>query len=142
MPRKAEKKKPAKKAAKAAPKGHAMWHHSESEQQDARTNKPQRVDEGGGTPVPHEATYPAGEQATTLTEYTVDADAAADVDKERNERIERERRIPYVPPEMPPGSSPNTKVALFQAGAVQAKEQTDKPTSDDTAEASETEPSE
>ena len=86
------------------------------ESQESQQNQAQTVTQAGTTPVPVEASHPAGETTTALTAQEVDAAAAAEVELERAKRIERERKVPYVPPEMPAGLSPNEKVTLFAAG--------------------------
>jgi hypothetical protein len=101
----------ATKADTAAPEGKTMYDESQSQ-----PNQAQTVTQAGTTPVPVEASHPAGETTTALTAQEVDAAAAAEVELERAKRIERERKVPYVPPEMPAGLSPNEKVTLFAAG--------------------------
>jgi hypothetical protein len=81
-------------------------------------NRPQGVTQAGDTPVPVEASHPAGVTPSALTAMDVNAEAANDVERERNMRIERERKVPYIPPEVPPGLSPNQKIALHMSGAL------------------------
>jgi len=103
-------------AKQAAPKGQAIME-----------NKAQNVSQAGSTPVPVEASHPAGTETTTLTQYAVDPQAAIAVEAERNLRIERARAVPYTAPEMPPGLSPNEKVSLFVAGYRGEQQQPDEP---------------
>jgi hypothetical protein len=117
--KKTVKSAPAKKAAR---KGKPMHDEPEQEEFAPRTHRPRTITQGGDTEVPTEAAFPAGEQATSLTEQDVNAEAG---------------KIPprKMPTNIPPGATPNQIIALHQAGALTFEE----PETSEAAEAEEAE---
>lgn len=57
----------------------------------------------------------------------VDPAAQQRVQDALNERIARERKVPFKGPQVPPGLSPNEIVAMVVGGGLQIPQQTDKP---------------
>jgi hypothetical protein len=100
---------PAPKKAKPAPRRKQMME-----------NYAQQYSSPAGTTAPEELSYPAGKETTTLTAEQVDSAAAAEVEREAATRVQRETKIPVTLPDLPPGLSPNEKIAMVSSQGTNA----------------------
>lgn len=89
-----------------------------AEKENAPMNDPMTVD-----PAP--VTQSDSTEASPLAH--VDPAAQQQVQAALNERVVRETKVPFIPPELPPGLSPNEAVTLVAKGAIQIPPQTDQP---------------
>jgi hypothetical protein len=79
------------------------------------------VDSPAAPPVTQSTSGAAGATAH------IDPEAQAEVQKQLNLRVAYETRVPFKPPQVPPGLSPNQLIALAQSGALPIPPQSDKP---------------
>ena len=78
-------------------------------------------------PFPPGTEPPVTQSNSTEPGWRNDRAAQEKVQEALDMRVAHDKSIPFVPPEIPPGLSPNDIVTLAKAGAIEIPPQTDEP---------------